>query len=99
MSVEFVVGLPRISAESNSVCIVIDCLKKVLFLHIKNMDSMEKLTSLFVAEIVSHMGSKTIMLDKDESFTSQFWQGLQSMIGTKLKFNSAYHPQIDGKTK
>ncbi|MBW0545530.1 hypothetical protein O181_085245 [Austropuccinia psidii MF-1] len=32
----------------------------------------------------------------DPKFTSEFWNSLYEIIGTKLAFYTAYHPQTDG---
>ena len=32
-------------------------------------------------------------------FVSKFWQGLWSLLDTKLRMSSAYHPQTDGQTE
>ena len=42
---------------------------------------------------------KAIVFDRDPKFTSNFWKGLFTDLGTKLSFNNAYHPHIDGQTK
>ncbi|MBW0507186.1 hypothetical protein O181_046901 [Austropuccinia psidii MF-1] len=34
--------------------------------------------------------------DRDPKFTSEFWTNLYAMLGTKIAFSTAYHPQIDG---
>jgi hypothetical protein len=39
----------------------------------------------------------SIMSDRDPRFTSRFWNWLQSAMGTKLNFNTTYHPQTDGQ--
>ncbi|MBW0474284.1 hypothetical protein O181_013999 [Austropuccinia psidii MF-1] len=37
-----------------------------------------------------------IIADRDPKFTSEVWTNLYDMLGTKLSFSTAYHPQKDG---
>ncbi|MBW0489293.1 hypothetical protein O181_029008 [Austropuccinia psidii MF-1] len=47
--------------------------------------------------IISTCGVPTIIIsDRDPKFTSEFWTNLSDMLGTKLAFSTAYHPQTDG---
>ncbi|MBW0533594.1 hypothetical protein O181_073309 [Austropuccinia psidii MF-1] len=39
---------------------------------------------------------KIIISDRDPKFKSEFWTNLYDMLGTKLAFYTAYHPQTDG---
>ncbi|MBW0481813.1 hypothetical protein O181_021528 [Austropuccinia psidii MF-1] len=39
---------------------------------------------------------KIIISYRDPKLTSEFWSNLYDMLGTKLAFSTAYHPQIDG---
>ncbi|MBW0505297.1 hypothetical protein O181_045012 [Austropuccinia psidii MF-1] len=39
---------------------------------------------------------KIIISDREPKFTSEFWTNLYDMLGTKLAFSTAYHPQKDG---
>ncbi|GJW28562.1 putative reverse transcriptase domain-containing protein [Tanacetum coccineum] len=58
---------------------------------------MEKLTRLYLKEVVSRHGvSVSIISDRDSRFTSHFWQSLQNALGTQLDMSTAYHPQTDG---
>ncbi|MBW0509669.1 hypothetical protein O181_049384 [Austropuccinia psidii MF-1] len=42
---------------------------------------------------------KVIIKNRDPKFTSQYLTNLYDMLGTKLKFSTAYHPQTDGLTE
>ncbi|MBW0466452.1 hypothetical protein O181_006167 [Austropuccinia psidii MF-1] len=54
-------------------------------------------TSLLFWNIISTCGvPKTIISDRDPKSTSEFWTNLYYIIGTKLSFSTAYHPQTDG---
>ncbi|MBW0518112.1 hypothetical protein O181_057827 [Austropuccinia psidii MF-1] len=51
---------------------------------------------LFRNNIISTCGvPKIIISDRDPKFTSEFWTNFYDMLGTKLAFSTAYHPQTD----
>ncbi|MBW0515910.1 hypothetical protein O181_055625 [Austropuccinia psidii MF-1] len=52
---------------------------------------------LLWTSIISTCGvPKIIISDRDPKFTSEFWTNLYDMLGTKLSFSTASHPQTDG---
>ncbi|MBW0472222.1 hypothetical protein O181_011937 [Austropuccinia psidii MF-1] len=52
---------------------------------------------LFWNNIISTCGvPKIIISDRDQNFTSEFWTNLYDILGTKIEFSAAYHPQTDG---
>ena len=71
--------------------------KSAHFLPVNVEDSLEKLAKLHVDEIVRlHRVLVSIVSDRDPRFTSRFYPSLQTALGTRLHFSTAFHPQIDG---
>nr|GEV01805.1 reverse transcriptase domain-containing protein [Tanacetum cinerariifolium] len=67
---------------------------------IKNQNSMETLTILYIKEIVSrHEVLISIISDRDSHFTSRFWQSLQDGLGTQLDMTTAYRPETDRQSE
>jgi hypothetical protein len=44
-------------------------------------------------------GLPEAIVDRDKVFTSNLWQELFKLAGTKLRMSSAYRPQSDGQTE
>ncbi|GJT72272.1 putative reverse transcriptase domain-containing protein [Tanacetum coccineum] len=67
-------------------------LKPFSFPTNEEKDSMEKLTRLYLKEIVCRHGVPvSIISDRDSHFTSRFWKSLQKALGTNLDMSTAYH--------
>jgi len=101
IAMDFVVGLPKAPSGQDALWVIIDRLtKSAHFLPIKVTDKLDKLAELYVREIVKlHGVPVSIVSDRDPWFTSRFWDRLQSAMGTKLNFSTAYHPQTDGQSE
>ncbi|GJR92040.1 putative reverse transcriptase domain-containing protein [Tanacetum coccineum] len=101
ITMDFVSGLPRTPSGYDTIWVIVDRLtKSAHFLPMKKTDSMEKLTRLYLKEIVCRHGVPvSIISDRDSHFTSNFWRSLQEALGTNLDMSTAYHPQTDGQSE
>jgi transposase InsO family protein len=70
------------------------------FIPVKTTDHGNRLAELYISRIVIlHGVPKTIVSDQGPQFTTRFWAKLQEVLGTKLSFSTAYHPQTRGQTE
>ncbi|GKA13428.1 putative reverse transcriptase domain-containing protein, partial [Tanacetum coccineum] len=101
ITMDFVTGLPRTSSGYDSIWVIVDRLtKSAHFVPMKKTDGMEKLTLLYLKEIVCRHGVPlSIISDRDSRFTSGFWRSLQNALGRNLKMSTAYHPETDGQSE
>nr|GEU44923.1 putative reverse transcriptase domain-containing protein [Tanacetum cinerariifolium] len=92
---------PNMKAIITEMSVNIDRLtKSAHFIPIKETDSMETLTRLYIKEIVSTYGVPiSIISDHDSHFTSRFWQSMQSALGTKLDMIWNIIPRMMDKVK
>ncbi|GKC23300.1 putative reverse transcriptase domain-containing protein [Tanacetum coccineum] len=88
------IGLLRTSSGYDTIWVIVDRLtKSAHFLPMKKTNKMEKLTRLYLKEVVSrHEVPISIISDRDGRFTSRFSQSLQEALGTRLDMSTAYHP-------
>ena len=72
--------------------------KSAHLLPVRTTYTVDQYADLYVREIVRlHGASRSIVSDRDPTFTSKLWGSLQKAMGTQLKFSTAYHPQTDGQ--
>ncbi|GJX98284.1 reverse transcriptase domain-containing protein [Tanacetum coccineum] len=98
---DFITKLPRTSSGHDTIWVIVDRLtKSAHFLVTREDYNMEKLSRLYIDDIVARHGVYvSIIFDQDERRTSRFWQTLQKALGTRLDMSTTYHPQIDGQSE
>ncbi|KAK9048751.1 hypothetical protein SSX86_032282 [Deinandra increscens subsp. villosa] len=101
VTMDLVTKLPRTARNHDAIWVIVDRLtKSAHFLPIREKYSSEKLADIYIDEIVSRHGVPvSIVSDRDTRFTSEFWQGFQEEMGSRLHLSTAYHPQTDGQSE
>nr|GEV41395.1 hypothetical protein [Tanacetum cinerariifolium] len=54
-----------------------------------------KLKGIAMDFVTKHGVPISITSDRNNRFTSRFWQSMQELLGTRLDMSTAYHPQTD----
>nr|GEV63628.1 putative reverse transcriptase domain-containing protein [Tanacetum cinerariifolium] len=82
ITMDFVTKLSKTSSGLDIIWVIVDRVtKSTHFIPTKETDSMETLTRLCIKEIVSQQGVPiSIISDRDNHFTSRFWQSMQSAV-------------------
>ncbi|MBW0478644.1 hypothetical protein O181_018359 [Austropuccinia psidii MF-1] len=90
--------VPGGNGNFNSCLIIVDRFRKSMRCLPCHKEARAMDTALlFLNNIIFTCGVRKIIIsDRDPKFTSEFWTNLYKILGTKLDFSTAYHPQIDG---
>ncbi|GJT05171.1 putative reverse transcriptase domain-containing protein [Tanacetum coccineum] len=101
ITMDFITKLPRTSSGYDSIWVIVDRLtKSAHFIPMNEKYKMERLTRLYLKEIVCRHGVPvSIISDRDPRFASRFWRSLQKSLGTNLDMSTAYHPETDGQSE
>ncbi|MBW0519155.1 hypothetical protein O181_058870 [Austropuccinia psidii MF-1] len=96
---DWVTALPPGGDKSyNARLVIVDRYRKTLiFLPCHKDDTAMDTALLIWNRVISHTClSKNMISDRDTKFTSALWTNLHKLLGTKISFSTAYHPQTDG---
>ncbi|MBW0592228.1 hypothetical protein O181_131943 [Austropuccinia psidii MF-1] len=96
---DWVTALPPGGDKGYNACLVIvDKYRKTpIFLPCHKDDTTIDTALLIWNKVISHTGLfKNIISDRDPKLTPALWTNLHRLLGTKLSFSTAYHPQTDG---
>jgi len=97
---DFITGLSLVNGYT-VIMVVIDRLSKYAHLiPLKTHFTSSTVAELFIQHVVKlHGVPRSIVSDRDKTFTSHFWQHLFKCQGTTVAMSRAYHPQTDGQSE
>nr|GEX66291.1 putative reverse transcriptase domain-containing protein [Tanacetum cinerariifolium] len=101
ITMDFITKLPKSSQGFDTIWVIVDRLSKLAhFLPIRENDPLDKLARLYLNRIVTRHGIPvSIIYDRDERFTSNFWRSFQKALGTDISMSTAYHPKTNGQSE
>lgn len=100
LALDFITSLPS-SHGFTIIMVVVDRYSKAAhFGALPTHYSTYKVVILFLDTICKlHGFPRSLVLDRNPIFVSNFWCELIKLSGTKLRMSTAYHPQTDGQTE
>ena len=100
VTTDLVTDLPE-SDGYTTIAVFIDKLTKMVHFAPcrKEVDGMEYARIFGDIVFRLHGLPKVIISDRDPRFTGKFWESLFDLLGTDLRFSTAYHPQTDGQSE
>ena len=92
ISMDFITGLQMTWRQHDSIMVVVDKLTKAThFISVKSMHKTDDIANIFMKDIFKlHGFPRAIVSNRDVKFTSNFWKGLFTDLGTKLNFSTTY---------
>jgi hypothetical protein len=100
ISMDFITGLPK-SGNKSVIMVVFDRLSKYGHLcALQHPFTTSTMAQIFMDRVFKiHGMPHFIVSDPDPNFSTNFWQDLSKLQGTKLHLSTTYHPQTDGQTE
>lgn len=101
VTMDFIMGLPKTKQGHDCILAFTDKLTRMIHLAATtvNCTAMEA-AELFISTVYRLHGlPRLIVSDRDSRFLSRFWTAVHSLLQTKLRMSTAYHPETDGATE
>ncbi|GAQ89367.1 putative retrotransposon protein [Klebsormidium nitens] len=101
ITMDLIAGLPKTARGNSGIAVFVDRLsKEIKIAPISDDTTAPAIARVYFDNVFRHKGlSRVIISDRDPRFTSNFWRSLFRLLGTKLSFSTAFHPQTDGQTE
>ena len=101
VSVDFITDLPAEKDAEDSIMTVVDrATKMVHLIPCWKTTTAGEAARLFWQHVVKlHGVPRAIHTDRGAQFIGRWWREIWSLLGTKLKYGTAYHPQSQGQVE
>ena len=101
VSVDFITDLPAEKDAEDSIMTVVDrATKMVHLIPCHKTTTAGEAARLYWQHVVKlHGVPRAIHTDRGPQFVGRWWREIWSLLGTKLKFGTAYHPQSQGQVE
>jgi hypothetical protein len=92
-------GLKKKQKKHDAIWVVVCCFNKMaLFIPCTKTTIATQTTKLYFHHVWPYFGlPSNIISDRDSRFLSTLWKALWALLGCRLKFSIAFHPQTDGQ--
>ena len=100
ITTDLVTDLPE-SDGKTAVAVFVDRLTKMVhFFPCTKEITATEYARLFVNQVFRlHGMPEVIISDRDPRFVSKFWEEMFALLGTDLRFSTAFHPETDGQSE
>ena len=101
MSVDLITQLPKTKSGNTQIVGFVDRLSKMVhFAAVPTAFNAYQMARQYVHTVLKLYGMQLeIVSDRDALFSSEFWNELTELLGTRLAMSTAYHPASDGQTE
>ena len=101
IGIDQIVGLPSSKDDYDAILTVTDHLTKfVVLVPCRVDDDAAMIVMRMRKHVFSLFGNPvSIVSDRDPKYTSHFWRSVYRLLGVKLRYSTAYHPQSDGQSE
>ena len=101
VSVDFVTDLPAAADSEDSIMTVVDrATKMVHLIPCKKTTTAGEAARLYWQHVVKlHGVPRAIHTDRGAQFVGRWWREIWTLLGTKLRYGTAYHPQSQGQVE
>ena len=101
VSVDFITALPTAAEGEDSIMTVVDrATKMVHLIPCRKTTTAGEAAKLYWQHVIRlHGVPRAIHIDRGAQFVGRWWREIWTLLGTKLQFGTAYHPQSQGQVE